>query len=186
MKPIALAYQDSGYLPQKCFVSGWGQTDWVNKHLSTNLMEINVTLFNKENCAKVKSYCSMEETGPGQVCIFRTWNQLTNFTYNNFTSHFKRSLYYVYFKGRLWGSTGLWRWEGFWSGVFLSQAIQSRACNVSIYQDPWLHRLDQVNHGKGSVNKLMIWNTFTFTLKNIKHVEHQHKYLSYCQIILDS
>lgn len=70
MKPIALACQDNGRLPQKCFVSGWGQTDWGKNQLSANLMEINVTLFNSENCAKGKSYCSMEETGPGQVCRF--------------------------------------------------------------------------------------------------------------------
>ncbi|XP_076583060.1 granzyme G-like [Chaetodon auriga] len=64
VKPIALAGQSDGSLPKSCIVSGWGVTDKHPEHLSDVLMEVNVTLIDKERCPKKHSYCSDEGKGP--------------------------------------------------------------------------------------------------------------------------
>ncbi|XP_017262622.1 granzyme G [Kryptolebias marmoratus] len=66
VKPIDLADQDEGSLPQQCSVAGWGKTDWNSNLLSTKLMEVNVTLIKNENCAQNHFYCSEGMTGPFQ------------------------------------------------------------------------------------------------------------------------
>ncbi|XP_045906642.1 granzyme E-like [Micropterus dolomieu] len=66
VRPIVLAGQDDGSLPKSCIVSGWGSYDRNNKHMSLVLMEANVTLIDREQCAKEHSYCTEGETGPGE------------------------------------------------------------------------------------------------------------------------
>nr|AHH30805.1 granzyme [Oplegnathus fasciatus] len=66
VRPIALAGQDDGSLPKSCIISGWGRADKNRKHMSLVLMEVNVTLIDKEECRQENSYCSEGETGPGE------------------------------------------------------------------------------------------------------------------------
>ncbi|XP_070688753.1 granzyme G [Pempheris klunzingeri] len=66
VKPIALGGQSDGSLPQSCTVSGWGRADRNIKHMSFVLMEVDITLIDKEHCAKCMLYCSEGEIGPGE------------------------------------------------------------------------------------------------------------------------
>ena len=67
VKGIALA-DEGDSLPKSCLVSGWGKTSDDNEYGSDVLMEVNVTLVDDEQCAERNWYCSVGETGPGQVC----------------------------------------------------------------------------------------------------------------------
>lgn len=63
---IALAEGD-GSLPSSCIVSGWGISKENAKYLSFDLMEVNVTLVDEEQCPKANSYCSKGAAGPAEV-----------------------------------------------------------------------------------------------------------------------
>uniref|UniRef100_A0A4W6DBM1 trypsin n=1 Tax=Lates calcarifer TaxID=8187 RepID=A0A4W6DBM1_LATCA len=66
VRPIALAGRGDGSLPKSCSVSGWGRNDRNKKQMSLKLMEVNVTLIDKEFCTMDKLYCSEGQTGPGE------------------------------------------------------------------------------------------------------------------------
>ncbi|XP_074491767.1 granzyme A-like [Sebastes fasciatus] len=66
VKSIALADQGDGSLPTNCTVSGWGRSVQNSIYMSNVLMEVNVTLVDKEKCAQDNVYCSEGETGPGK------------------------------------------------------------------------------------------------------------------------
>lgn len=67
VRPIELPQEDIDFLPESCFVSGWGRNNKETNYLSVTLMEVNVTLIDNENCTKSKSYCSEGEAGPAKV-----------------------------------------------------------------------------------------------------------------------
>ncbi|XP_042340117.1 granzyme B(G,H)-like [Plectropomus leopardus] len=62
--PIALAGQGDGSLPKSCMVSGWGVTDEKETYMSLKLMEVDVTLIDKKECAEDNLYCSEGRIGP--------------------------------------------------------------------------------------------------------------------------
>ncbi|KAK2835725.1 hypothetical protein Q5P01_016209 [Channa striata] len=62
---IALAEGD-GSLPSSCIVSGWGISKKNEDYMSVDLMEVNVTLVDEEQCPKANSYCSKGEAGPAE------------------------------------------------------------------------------------------------------------------------
>ncbi|XP_041647581.1 granzyme B(G,H)-like [Cheilinus undulatus] len=64
VKPIPLAGGDDGHLPQSCSVAGWGRNEPNSEHNSPILMEVNVTLIEKEVCKKRMVYCSKVQPGP--------------------------------------------------------------------------------------------------------------------------
>ncbi|XP_018546314.1 granzyme E [Lates calcarifer] len=66
VRPIALADQGDGSLPNSCSVSGWGRNDRNTKYMSLKLMEVNVTLSDSQWCHEKKVYCSEGEAGPGE------------------------------------------------------------------------------------------------------------------------
>ncbi|XP_024909851.1 granzyme G isoform X2 [Cynoglossus semilaevis] len=66
VRPIELPQEDIDFLPESCFVSGWGRNNKETNYLSVTLMEVNVTLIDNENCTKSKSYCSEGEAGPAK------------------------------------------------------------------------------------------------------------------------
>ncbi|XP_034737205.1 granzyme B(G,H)-like [Etheostoma cragini] len=68
VRPIALAGQFDCSLPKSCRVSGWGATYNTKdiNHMSSVLMEANVTIIDSKECEKEKSYCTKGATGPGK------------------------------------------------------------------------------------------------------------------------
>ncbi|XP_034386817.1 granzyme E-like [Cyclopterus lumpus] len=66
VRPIALADKSDVSLPNSCLVSGWGATHENTKHMSRVLMEVNVTLADRQRCAEDHLYCSEEKTGPSK------------------------------------------------------------------------------------------------------------------------
>ncbi|RVE73863.1 hypothetical protein OJAV_G00035490 [Oryzias javanicus] len=63
VKPVDLA-DHSSPVPQHCIVSGWGKTSMNDKHLSTKLMEVEVTLIRDKNCEDQYFFCSEGKAGP--------------------------------------------------------------------------------------------------------------------------
>ncbi|XP_059197697.1 granzyme G-like [Centropristis striata] len=66
VRPIALADQGDGSLPQSCSISGWGRTDRDSKYMSNVLMEVNVTPTDSEQCACEHLYCTEGDIGPSK------------------------------------------------------------------------------------------------------------------------
>ncbi|KAM8746469.1 granzyme-like protein 1 [Acanthopagrus schlegelii] len=64
VKGIALA-DEGDSLPKSCLVSGWGATEKRNIG-SDVLMEVNVTLYEDEQCAESNWYCSVGINGPNR------------------------------------------------------------------------------------------------------------------------
>ncbi|XP_034386495.1 granzyme B(G,H)-like [Cyclopterus lumpus] len=63
VRPIALADHSDVSLPRSCLVSGWGAGTERNQYLSEVLMEVDVTLVDRKQCAEKHLYCSEEKTG---------------------------------------------------------------------------------------------------------------------------
>lgn len=70
MRPIALADHFDGSLPKFCSVAGWGETSNESKWMSLQLMEVNVTLIDDEECAEENVFCSEGDMGPGGVYFY--------------------------------------------------------------------------------------------------------------------
>uniref|UniRef100_A0A3Q4AAS5 trypsin n=1 Tax=Mola mola TaxID=94237 RepID=A0A3Q4AAS5_MOLML len=63
VQPIDLPDPGSLSRPKSCLVSGWGKTSLTAKHQSGVLMEVNVTVTDRQ-CPMEHSYCCDGESGP--------------------------------------------------------------------------------------------------------------------------